>query len=221
MKFLIKLSALFAWLMLPLSAAEIQRYGFLNVVNMISSATSCEVNLAGKVLVPDGLKPAAETGWFMVPIGSQTVSIDHPDHKKFSSNIPITEGISSLIVIYLQFDERLDSDGKPFPPRIRLAAVGAYESTGFALKAMSMFPETNQFQFARETIELDFLKPADVPRWTGGGFQVKHHNQIIGEVARGRERASFLLLLSTDHQGKNLTTIVNADPQKLPPWMQK
>lgn len=220
MKFPINLSALFASLVLSLGAAENQRYGFLNVVNMIPSAAACEINLSGKILVPDGLKAAAETGWFMVPIGSQPVSIDHSDHKKFSSNIDVTEGVSNLIVIYLQ-SVRQDADGRQFSPRIRFATVGAYESTGFALKAMSMYPETNQFQFARETIELEFLKPIDVPRWTGGGFQIKHRNQTIGEVARGRERASYLLLLGTDHQGNHLTTIVNADRQKLPPWMTK
>ncbi len=220
MKFLSNISVILACLATSLSAVETQRYGFLNVVNMIPSATSCEINLAGKTLVPDGLKSAKETGWFLVPIGSHKITIDHADHKKFSSNIAITEGVSNLLVIHLHVSERLSANGKPLPPQIRFATVGAYESTGFALKAMSMIPETNRFQLARETIELEFLKPTDVPRWTGGGFQIKHHNQIIGEVTRGRERASYLLLLSTDHQEKNLTTIVNADPQKLPPWMQ-
>ncbi len=204
-----------------IQAAETERYGFLNVVNMIPSTTSCEIRLAEKNLVPDGLKSASETGWFMVPIGFQPMSIKHTEHKKFSSNISISEGASSLIVIYLQCSKRLQSDGRPFPPQIRFASIPAYESKGFALKAVSMFPETNRFQFARETIELEFLKVTDIPKWTGGGFQIQHDGKIIGEVARGRERASYMLLLGTDHQGKNLTTIVNADPQKLPPWMQK
>jgi len=204
-----------------IQAAETERYGFLNVVNLIPSTTSCEIRLAEKILVPDGLKPAAETGWFMIPIGSQAISINHTDHKKFSSNIAIIEGASNLIVIYLQSSDRLQTDGKPFPPRIRIAAVPAFESKGFALKAVSMYPNTNRFQFARETIELEFLKVTDIPKWTGGDFQIQHDGKPIGEVARGPERASYMLLLSTDHQGKHLTTIVNADPQKLPPWMQK
>lgn len=221
MKSLFKISTLLGWLMLPLIASESENYGFLNVVNLIPSPSTCEIKLAEKILVPDGLKSAAETGWFMVPVGSQAISINHPDHKKFSSNISIIKGTSNLIIIYLQSSERLQSDGKPFPPRIRIASIPAYESKGFALKAVSTFPNTNHFQLARETIELQFLKVTDVPKWTGGGFQIQHNGKFIGEVARGRERASYMLLLSTDHQGKHLTTIVNADPQKLPPWMQK
>lgn len=208
-------------MMLPLCAAETQSYGFLNVVNMIPSANACEINIAGKILVPGGLKSAAETGWFMLPVGSNKISIDHSEHEKFASNINIAEGVSNLIVIYLHASERMQADGRPFPPQIRFATVGAFESKGFALKALSLYPETRHFQFAREAVELEFLKPTDVPKWTGGGFQIQLNNHSIGEVPRGRERASYLLLLGTDHQGKNLTTIVNADPQKLPPWMQK
>ncbi len=207
--------------MIPLNADETERYGFLNVVNLIPSTSTCKINLAGKILVSDGLKSSAETGWFMVPIGSQAISINHTDHKKLSSNISIIEGASNLIVIYLQSSERLQSDGKPFPPQIRFASIPAYESKGFALMAVSMIPNTNRFQLARETIELEFLKSADIPKWTGGGFHVQHDGKIIGEVTRGRERASYMLLLGTDHQGKHLTAIVNADVQKLPPWMQK
>lgn len=207
--------------MLPLNAAEAERYGFLNVVNMIPSASACEIHLAGKNLVPSGLKSAAETGWFMIPIGSQPISINHLEHKKFSSNISVIEGASNLIVIYLKSSDRLQSDGKPLAPQIRLASIPAYESEGFSLKAVSMLPDTNHFQFARESIELEFSKVTEIPKWTGGGFQIQHNGKLIGEVARGRERASYMLLLSTDHQGKHLTTIVNADPQKLPPWMQK
>jgi hypothetical protein len=221
MKFLIKIASLVACLTpLPL-AAETVRYGFLNVVNLIPSATACEINLAGKNLVSDGLKPAVETGWFMVPVGSQTLSIQHPDHKKFVSNISVAEGASHLIVIYLQAGGQLQSDGKPSRPVIRLAAFPAYASTGFALKAVSMFPETNRFRFARETMELEFSKMTDAPKWTGGGFQIQHDGKLIGTVSGGRDRASYLLLLGTDHQGNCLTVLANADIQKLPPWMQE
>jgi hypothetical protein len=203
------------------SAAETERYGFLNVVNMIPSTTNIEIHLAEKKLVPNGLKPAAETGWFMVPIGTQPISIDHLGHKKFSSSISVTEGASNVLAIYLQSSERLQTDGKPFPPRISITSIPTYESTGYALKALSMLPANNHFQFARENIELAYRKVSEVPNWTGGEFQIQHNGKPIGEVSRGRERASYMLLISTDHQGKHLTTIVNADPQKLPPWMQK
>lgn len=220
MKFLIKNSALIAWLMSPLNAAETERFGFLNIVNMIPSTTTCEINLAGKTVVPSGLKSAAETGWFMVPTGSHRVSLSHKDHQKVASNISVLEGESHLLVIYLQSGAQIQSDGKPIPPKIRFASIPAYESKGFALKAVSMLSGTNRFQFARENIELECSKVTEIPEWTGGGFQIRHNGQLIGEVARGRERASYMLLLGTDHQGKYLTTIVNADIQKIPPWMQ-
>lgn len=221
MKFPFNLTPLLAWLMFHLNADETERYGFINVVNMIPSASTCEITLAGKIVVPDGLKAGAETGWFMAPIGSHPISLKHTDHKTYSSGISMTEGASNLIVIYLKSGDRLQSDGKPFPPQIRFASIPAYESKGFALRAVSMLPETNHFQLARETIDLEFLKVTDVPKWTGGGFQIQHNGKLIGEVTRGSERASYMLLISTDHQGKHLTTIVNAETQKLPPWMQK
>ena len=221
MKFHFKILILMGCLVPFLKAAETERYGFLNVVNLIPSSSSCEINLAGKVLVPDGLKAAMETGWFMVPIGSQAISINHLEYKKFSSSFSVIEGASNLIVIYLQANERLQPNGKPSPPLIRFASFPAFASKGFTLKAVSMFADTNRFQFAQEMIEMGFSKITDVPKWTGGGFQIQHHGKIIGSVSRGRERASYMLLLSTDHQGKHLTTLVNADIQSLPPWMKK
>lgn len=221
MKYLISISILLAWLIGSLCADETQRYGFLNVVNMIPSATPCEIDIAGKKLVPDGLKQAAETGWFMVPIGSSSISIVHPEYRKHRSNITIAEGGSNLIVIYLQASGKMKEDGELESSQIRFATVGAYQSTGFALKAVSMLPETSRFQLARETVELDFLKVTEIPKWNGGGFQIRYDAKNIGEVARGRDRASYMLLLSADHKGGYLTAIVNADPQKLPPWMQK
>jgi hypothetical protein len=157
----------------------------------------------------------------MIPVGTHSISISHPSHRKLSSSILVTEGASNVVVIYLQSSERTQADGKPFPPKISIFSISAYESTGYALKAVSMLPATNHFQFARENIELEFRKVTEVPNWTGGEFQIQHNGKLIGEVSRGRERASYMLLMGTDHQGKNLTAIVSADPQKLPPWMQK
>lgn len=203
------------------SSAETERYGFLNVVNVIPSTTNLEIHLAEKNLVPNGLKPAAETGWFMIPIGTQPISISHPGHRKLNSSISVTEGASNVVVIYLQSTERMQPDGKPFPPKISITSIPAYESTGYSLKAMSMLPATHHFQLARENIELEYRKVTEVPNWTGGEFQIQHNGKLIGEVSRGRERASYMLLIGSDHQGKYLTTIVSADPQKLPPWLKK
>ena len=221
MKFLFKILTLMGCLVPFLRAAETERYGFLNVVNLIPSSSSCEINLAGKVLVPDGLKAGVETGWFMVPIGSHAVSIQHSEYKKFSSTISVVEKSSHLIVIYLQAKERLQPDRKPSPPLIRFASFPAYESKGFTLRAVSMLPERNRFQLARETIELEFLKVTEIPKWTGGGFHIQHNGKPIGEVIRGSERASYMLLLGADFRGNYLTTLVNADIQSLPPWMKK
>lgn len=203
------------------SSAETERYGFLNVVNMIPSTTNLEIHLAEKKLVPNGLKPAAETGWFMISIGTQPISISHPGHRKLSSSISVSEGASNVVVIYLQSTERMQPDGKLLPPKISIASIPAYESTGYSLKAVSMLPATHHFQLARENIELEFRKVTEVTNWTGGEFQIQHNGKLIGEVSRGRERASYMLLIGSDHQGKYLTTIVSADPQKLPPWLKK
>jgi hypothetical protein len=205
--------------MISVIAGEPKRYGFLNVVNLIPSKLSCDINLAGKSLVPDGLKSAVETGWFMVPVGSHTITINHSNHKKHSSKLSVIENVSNIIVIYLHSNERLKEDVTPFSPEIRIAEIAAFESKGFSLKALSMFPGASRFQLASEGVELEYLKITDLPKWTGGGFQIQYNGNPIGEVARGRERASYLLLLGSDHQGNYLTVIANADPQKLPPWM--
>lgn len=221
MNILINISLSLVCLMAVANAEENTRYGFLNVVNMIPSTTNIEIQLADKNLVPSGLKPAAETGWFMIPVGTQPISIVHRDHNKSISNISVAEGASSLLVIYLQSSDRTQADGSALPPKISIASIPAYEPTGSSLKALSMLPATHHFQLARENIELEFLKAIDVPNWTGGEFQIRHNGKVIGQAGRSRERASYMLLVAGDHQGKYLTTVVSADPQKLPPWMQK
>ena len=47
---------------------------------------------------------------------------------------------------------------------------------------------------------------------------ISEYQFLINEIEEG---VDYALLISTNHQGKHLTTLVNADPQKLPPWMQK
>jgi hypothetical protein len=221
MKFLFKILAAFMAMTAAAHAEELDRYGFVNVVNMIPSNTNIEIQLAEKKLAPNGLKPAVETGWFMVPVGAQPITISHANHKKVSTAIAIHEGVSNLFVIYLEPQARALVDDKPLPPKISIAVIPAYEASGYAIKAISLLPETNHFQVSKETIELEFKKITEIPNWSGGEFQIKHDGKKIGEVGRYRERAAYLLLVSTDHEAKLLTAVVSADAQKLPPWMKK
>jgi hypothetical protein len=219
MRYLFKFHVLLL-LLSQLSVADEERYGFLNLVNLIPSGEACHIRLAGKTLIPKGLKAAAETGWFMVPAGKHSVIISHASHETLKSDLTVTEGRSDLLIIYLAADKPVATDDKPRPPEIRLTSLPAYDSEGFALKAVSMFPGKSRFQLGRQFVELEPLTITPRSNWTGGGFQINHQGQSIGVVSRGRDRASHYLLLGTDHQEKYLTAIVNADIQKLPPWMK-
>jgi hypothetical protein len=202
-----------------LSVADDERYGFLNLVNLIPSGEACHIRLAGKNLVPKGLKAAAETGWFMVPTGKHSAIISHASHETLKSDLTVTEGRSDLLIIYLVPDKPVATDDKPRPLGIRLISLPAYDSEGFALKGVSLFPSKSRFQLGRQFVELEPLKITPLSNWRGGGFQINHQGQPIGMVSRGGDRSAHYLLLGTDHQGKYLTAIVNADIQKLPPWM--
>lgn len=196
------------------------KYGFFNVVNMIPSANPCEIQLATKNLVPKGLQQGMETGWFMVPAGKHSMIARHSVHKEYSTHINVVDGISQIIVIFLNANEPSQADKEQKSANIQFAMLPAYESKGFALKAISTSPGKKRYQLAKNQIDLEFLKETDVPNWTGGGFTIQFNGHQIGSVSRGRERCSSYLIISTDHAGNFITAMANADIQQLPPWMK-
>lgn len=221
MKAICSLAAIFAIVSLPLSAEKIKEYGFLNIVNLIPSEAPCQIELADKPLLPKGLKSATETGWFIVPAGQPPIILSHPNHPTHRAKIPIADGLSQVIAIYLEPSESPQSDTQPNPPKIRFALLPGFESKGYGLKIVSTFPNTSRFKFGTNTLELEPLKSTALKSWRGGGFQVHYQGQPIGAIHRDLPRASYYLLLSTDPQGNHRITFANADLQKLPPWMRK
>jgi hypothetical protein len=190
-------------------------YGFLNVVNLIPGKASCEIKLATKQLIPSGLKAGSETGWFMLPVGKHPIAITRHGHLAKESDIEVAKGVSKLIIIYAEPAR----DSKP--PRIGFTSLPAFTSTGFALKFMSTCATGESFQLARKTFEAKRFEIVDISNWNGGGFELKHLDKPIGAISRGRERASYYVLVGNDNAGNYLTAIINADPQELPPWMKQ
>lgn len=216
MKNLIELGVI--WMMALMPAGAEERYGFLNIVNLVPSRHALDIHLAGKELVPSGLKPSVETGWFMIPAGLAEMKVKHPEYHRLRTGITITEGASQIIMIALEpmgFDP---TNGIPAACRLRTVPLPAYASGGHAFKAVSMIRNAGQFQFAGKQVELEYLKPKAMTDWTGRGFEINHQGKKIGAVSQSRERASHYLLLGTDYRGKFLVRMVNADIQTLPAW---
>jgi hypothetical protein len=218
MKNLIKVAIASALSCLALGAEE--RYGFLNVVNLVPSKHSIDIRLADKQLVPAGLKPSTETGWFMIATGAVEIKIQHTEYKKRKTKLTITEGESQVIIIALELADSQESGPAPQTPNLRITSLPAYASKGHGIKAVSMIQSSNHFQFSNHKMELEYLKATEISDWTGREFEIKHQGKKIGSVNRSREHASHYLLLGTDHQGKYLSLLVNADVQKIPSWME-
>ena len=191
------------------------RYGFLNVVNVIPGKVSCEIELAGKELVPGGLKASSETGWFMLPTGKHAITIARAGHLRKKADIEMTEGTSKLIVIHAEPAADVEL------PAIGFTTLPAYPSKGFGLKFMSTCATGGTFQIAKKKFEAERFEIVTIPDWSGGGFQLQHLSKLAGTIARGRDRASYYVLVADDAAGSYLVTIVNADLQQLPPWMEQ
>ncbi len=201
-------------------AQDKQSHGFLNVVNLVPSDTVIHITLADKKLVPSGLKAAEQTGWFMIPAGSARLEIGHADYQKHRAPLTIHDGVSQIIVIFLRYADPPKTAKADETPALQITSLPAYASKGHGIKAVSLIQNTQAFQFSKYQLELEYLNISEMPNWTGNTFEIKHNGKKIGEIDRSRERASHYLLLATNGKDKYLTTLVNADVQRLPPWME-
>jgi hypothetical protein len=219
--------ALASWFfsLLPLSAQEEQGYAFLNIVNLIPGKIPADVTIGGKSLMPDGLTPGSATGWFMVPTGEMAISVSleqppevQPRIRKVTTQLPLIDGVSSVIVIYLQPEPLPKPDGTPSPPRIRLHAFPAFDGRGFALNFVSVCPELRRFQIGPNPIEAKPLEAVEIPNWAGGAFEIMHNGESIGNVAGSTEKGSFYLFVATNEAGEYIHVLTRAGTQSAPPW---
>lgn len=214
--------------LLPLAAQEEHGYGFLNVVNLIPGDLPADVTIAGKTLLPDGIAPGSATGWFMVPTGdtAMTISLDQPEDaepriKKSSGEIPLIDGVSKVIAIYLHPDPRTMPDGTPFPPRIRIHSFPAFDGKGFSLRLVSVCPEIKRFQIGPNLLEAKPFEIVEIPNWTGAPFEISHNGKPIGNAIGSSEQASFYLFIGTNPTGDHVTVLSRSGSQTVPPWMKK
>jgi len=213
--------------LLPLAAQEQQGFGFLNIVNLIPGDIPANVTVGGKALMPDGLPSASATGWFMVPVGENSISasLEQPPEvrariRKVTNPLPLADGVSSVIVIYLQSEPPSAAGGAPPPPRIRMRGFPAFDGQGFALKFISVCPELRRFQIGPNAIEAKPLDVIDIPNWTGGAFDIIHNGESVGKVPGSTEKGSFYLFVGLDEAGKFSNVITRANTQTAPPWMK-
>lgn len=202
------------------SGQEGDGWGFLNIANLIPMAESCEISIGGETVVPDGLKGGDYTGWFMVKKGSKTISISLGELDESKGDIQIVEGAGNLIGIYLEPDKRLDKEGKPLPPKIRIKSFPTYETKGFGLRFVSLLPEKSRFQLGGMKVEAEAWKPLEVPKWNGGGFEILHTGKSIGKIPKADENGSFYLLVGTDHQDAFASVLVSSNGQEVPEYLR-
>lgn len=220
MKKLSKALASLALLTLQLSAQEGDGYGFLNIANLIPGNEACEITIGGETLVPDGLESSSYTGWFMVRPGAKTLTVNLGELDKASGAIQIVEGAGNLIGIYLEPNKRLDSEGKPLPPKIRIKSFPTYDSRGFALKFVSLFPAESRFQLGSLKFEAEPFKPVEIPKWNGGGFEILQEGKSIGKASGSSESGSFYLLIGTDNKGAYASVLVSSNHQEVPGYLK-
>ncbi|MEP2776772.1 MAG: hypothetical protein ABJQ29_11290 [Luteolibacter sp.] len=221
MKNLISLIAASSVLLLPASAQEGEGYGFLNIANLIPGDVPCEISIGGENLVPDGLQSGTYTGWFMVKTGPKDMEVSLNEFQEGSGTIQITEGEGKLIGIYLEPDKRTNSEGRPYPPRIRIRSFPIYETRGYGLKFVSLYPEHTRFQLGPLKIEAKPFDPVEIPNWNGGGFEISSNGKPAGTVTGSSEGGAFYLLVGTDAGGGNAAVLVSANKQEVPAYLRK
>lgn len=220
MKNLIETAAIHFLLLLPLAAQTGDGYGFLNIANLIPGKEPCAITIGGETLVPDGLRAGTYTGWFMVKAGTKTMSITMGELNKASGNIVITEGVANLIGIYLEPDKRIDPEGKSYPPRIRTKTFPAYDTKGFGLRFVSLCPEEKRFQLGNLKFQAEPLKPVEIPKWNGSGFEIICAGQEIGRTTGVSESGAFHMLVGTDHNGAYTSVLVSTNHQEVPEYLK-
>ena len=209
-------------LLSPLSAQE-GEFGFLNIANMIPSEKSCNINIGGKELVPGGLKAVSSTGWFIVPKGEHSMTLEVEGYKTASGTIKIETNVSVLYVAFLQqIGAKKDDEGKEIPPQLRIRRCEALaEQKGHYLRAMSFCPEPESFQVGPHKMVLELFGSQEVSNWNGGAFQVLHGSTTIGSCAGAQEKGSYFLLIGSDHKQTTASLLVRGETQELPPWMKQ
>jgi len=219
MKELCKILLLILTLSLPSPAQD--GYGFLNFVNMIPGDGSCEIRIDSKNPAGDGLKSANDTGWFLFPVGSRSLTITSGELKEAKGDLTIEEGVGSLIAIYLEANPKPQKDGKPSPPLIRIRSFPNYNAEGLALRFVSLCQVDNRFQLGTVRLNVEPFKTVEVPGWNGAGFVVKKNGKDIGKIPDMREKEPHYLIAATDLEGNYTVALVYGGGVKVPPWRQK
>jgi hypothetical protein len=207
---------------LPFIQAQ-EEQGFLNIANLVPGDKPCNINIAGKELVPSGLKSIESTGWFIVPAGEHQMSLAVEGYKTAAGSITITPGVSTLYVVFLQqIGDKVDKNGNPNPPQIRIKKCEPFaETKGHYLKAMSFCPDEERFDLGPNILRLKMFGNQEITNWNGGAFALKHGNEIIGTCSGSQEKGSYYLLIGTDHRKAFASLLVRNEKQELPPWMKK
>ncbi|MEO8616614.1 MAG: hypothetical protein ABI600_15835 [Luteolibacter sp.] len=201
---------------------DTQTYGFLNLVNLVPSDKACKITLTGKDVVPGGLASAVATGWFIVPTGNIPLNLEIEGFDSGIGNIEVADAQSSIYVVFLEPNSRLDKDGKPLHPKIRIKRCEPLATqSGFYLKVMSFCPDENRFLLGTKPINLKLYEAAEIPKWSGSPFKITHNQQTAGETLPVTEKGSFYLFFGTDHSNNYCSVLVRAESQVLPPWMKQ
>jgi len=194
-----------------LSAQDEEKYGYVNIVNLIPADEPCGIEIGGKELVPGGLKSGDDTGWFLLPVGSPAIGITHGELDKASGKLEIEDSKDNLIVIFLQPPAAPKKDEKKVLPNIRIKSFPTYESKAFGLQIASTCPDDNRFQIGPHRFDLEQFVAEPVTGWTGSPFEVLRGGEKIGRVAGSAEAGSFYVFIGADHKGRYVVALASSD----------
>jgi hypothetical protein len=215
-------SLLISFVLVLTGATQEIEQGFLNLVNMVPNHKPCSITIAGKELVPGGLKEVSSTGWFIVPKGSHAMSLEIEGIKSAKGAVTLDANESVLYVIFLQqISSKKDENGKLPPPELRIKRCTPMdEKKGHQLEVISLCPETENFQIGPNQLTLELFGKQDIPNWNGGAFNVLHREKTIGSCAGSQEKGAYTLLIGSNHKRTLAALLVRNEKQELPPWMK-
>ncbi len=195
--------------------------GFLNFVNLIPGAKTCEIRIDSKNPSGDGLESGDDTGWFLYPVGSASLTIAMEGLEEAKGSLQIKEGVGSLVAIYLEADPKPSKNDEPAPPLLRIKSFPTYQAEGLALRFVSLCPTDNRFQLGTQRLEVERFKINEIPGWSGASFQIKKNGKNVAKIPSMREKEPFYLLAGSDLEGNHTAALVYGGTVSVPPWRQK
>lgn len=219
MKHLLRILIIFSLVLTHgLDAQGEKEYGFLNIIYAIPDGAPCEISIDGAKINEEGFKAGEFTGGLILEVGQRSIEIVREGEETTRGKVTIEQGITSSYAIFNQIDVDKKTD-KPVN-RVRIIQMKVTDHEGYHLQAVSLCEEIKRIQISSSFVELNFLKPTEIPGWNGGGFSVSTNAKQLGSLAV-EESGTYVILVGRNEIGKDGAFFFRHIDFELPAWFQK